>query len=115
METQNQQLEQWRDALEQILAYYVDLPYRYGEVKTHLIISHDRNHFLLLHEGWENYRHVHGTLVHAEFRDDKIWIHYDGIEDGITDDLVKSGVPKQNIVLAFQPPHVRAYTDYAVA
>ncbi|MEY2975874.1 MAG: hypothetical protein RLZZ435_11 [Cyanobacteriota bacterium] len=24
METQHQQLEQWRDALEQILAYYVD-------------------------------------------------------------------------------------------
>lgn len=115
METTNQELEQWRDALEKILEYYVDLPYRYGEVKNHLIVSGDRNHFLLLHEGWEDRRHVHGTVVHAEFRDGKIWIHYDGVEDGITDDLVNAGVPTQNIVLAFQPPHVREHTDYAVA
>ncbi|MEO1765449.1 MAG: element excision factor XisI family protein [Cyanobacteria bacterium J06629_18] len=25
-----------------------------------------------------------GTVTHAEIRDGKIWIHYDGIEDSIT-------------------------------
>ena len=115
METTSQQLDQWRNDLQKILEYYADLPYRYGEVKNHLIVSQDRNHFLLVHEGWENHRHVHGTLVHAEFRNDKIWIHYDGVEDGITDDLVAAGVPKQNIVLAFHPPKVREYSGYAVA
>jgi hypothetical protein len=45
--------------------------------------------------------------------DGKIWIHYDGIEDGITDELVAGGVPKDHIVLAFHPPYVRQHTEYA--
>jgi XisI protein len=58
---------------------------------------------------------VHGCVVHAEIRDGKIWIHYDGIEDGITSELVTAGVTKDHIVLAFHPPQVREYTGYAIA
>ena len=59
---------------------------------------------------------MHGCVVHAEIRDDKIWIHYDGIEDGIRGEMVAAGVPKdRNIVLAFYPPNVREHTGYALA
>ena len=115
METTNQLLDRWRETLEKILKYYADLPYRYGDVTTRMIISDDRNHFMLLHEGWEDHRRVYGTIVHAEIRDDKIWIHYDGIEDGIADELVTAGVPKDCIVLAFHPLEIRQHTGYAVA
>lgn len=70
---------------------------------------------MLVHEGWEDNRRVHGCIVHAEIRNDKIWIHYDGIEDSITHELVEAGVPKDCIVLAFHPPEVREYTGYAIA
>ncbi|AOY79985.2 MULTISPECIES: XisI protein [Moorena] len=115
METTNQRLEQWRETLENILKYYANLPDRYGDVTTSVIISGERNHFLLVHEGWENHRRVYGTIVHGEIRDGKIWIHYDGIEDGITDELVASGVPKDRIVLAFHPPEIREHSGYAIA
>lgn len=111
----NHPLERWRDILEKILQYYADIPYRYGDVITYLIVSRDGNHFMLVHEGWENNQRVHGCIVHAEIRNNKIWIHYDGIEDGITDELVAAGVPKDCIVLAFHPPEVREYTGYALA
>ncbi|MEB3343597.1 XisI protein [Okeania sp.] len=116
METTNRLLdiEEWCDTLSKILQYYADIPYCYGDVKTFMIISQDRNHFMLLHEGWENRRHVYGTIVHAEICHEKIWIYYDGIEDGITDELVAAGVPKDRIVLAFHPPDVRQYTGYGV-
>jgi len=74
-----------------------------------------RNHFLLMQEGWENDRRVHGCVVHAEIRNDKIWIHDDGIEDGITGELVAAGVPKDHIVLAFHSPQVREHMGYALA
>ncbi|WP_353735102.1 XisI protein [Okeania sp. SIO2C2] len=74
--------------------------------------SSDRNHFLLVHEGWEDSCRVYGTIVHAEIRNDKIWIHYDGIEDGTTDELVGAGVPKHRIVLAFHPPEIRQHSGY---
>ena len=115
METPNKTLDEWRDLLEKILQYYAELPYRYGDVTTSVIVSRERNHFLLIHEGWENNRRVHGCIVHAEIRNQKIWIHYDGIEDGITNELVAAGVPKDRIVLAFHPPEVRQHTGYAIA
>ncbi len=113
--SQNYPLDQWRDLLEQILQAYAGMPYRYGDVITYVVVSRDRNHYLLMHEGWEGNHRVHGTIVHAEIRDGKIWIHYDGTEDGITDELVAAGVPKDHIVLAFHPPHVREHTGYAIA
>ncbi|WP_321164240.1 element excision factor XisI family protein [Chlorogloeopsis fritschii] len=45
---------------------------------------------------------------------DKIWIQRDGIEDGIANELVKAGIPKSQIVLAFQPVDVRKHTAFAV-
>jgi hypothetical protein len=107
-------LNQWRQEIETILQAYAAIPYRYGDVKTYVIVSQDQNHFLLMHEGWENQHRVHGCLVHAEICDGKIWIQYDGTEDGITDELVSAGVSKNHIVLAFHPPSVRQHTEYAV-
>jgi len=118
-QTQDQQdrsdgpiIEQWCWEIEKILQYYADLPYRYGEVVTSVVVSGDRKHFLLINEGWEGNRRVYGTVVHAEIRNGKIWIHHDGTEEGITDELVVADVPKDHIVLAFHPPSVRQHTGY---
>lgn len=108
-------LDLWRDILEKTLQYYADLPYRYGNVKIYVFVSRDRNHFFLMHEGWEGKKRVHGIVVHAEIQDSKIWMHHDGIESSITEELVAAGVPKSCIVLAFHPPYIREHTGYAIA
>lgn len=112
---QSPQLDQWRQLLEKILQAHADIPYRYGEVKTYLVVSRDRNHYLLIHEGWEAQQRYHGIITHAEICDGKIWLHYDGVEAGIAEELVAAGVPQDHIVLAFHPPHVREHTGYAVS
>ncbi len=108
-------LDEDRDLIYRILSYYASIPYRYGEILTYVLVDQERNHFLLMHEGWQGQKRIHGALVHVEIRNAKIWIHYDGIEDGITDELVAGGVPKEHIVLAFHPPYIREQTGYAVA
>lgn len=107
-------LDQWLEALEKILQSYADMPYRYGEIITSVVVSRDRKHYLLIHEGWEQNCRVYGTIVHAEIRNGKIWMHYDGIEDSVTEELVAAGVPKDRIVLAFHPPDIRPHTGYAI-
>jgi hypothetical protein len=47
--------------------------------------------------------------------DRKFWIEEDWTEDGIAADLVRAGVPKEDIVLAFHEPGMRQYTDFAAA
>ena len=79
-----------------------------------MIVSEDRNNFLLITQGWEDDVQVHGCLVHVEIIGDKVWIHRDVIEDGIANDLVRAGLPKSKIVLGFHPPDVRPFTEFAV-
>jgi len=45
---------------------------------------------------------------------DKVYIEYDGIEKGITDELVASGIPSEAIVLAFQPPLLISNHSYMI-
>nr|WP_318734890.1 MULTISPECIES: element excision factor XisI family protein [unclassified Roseofilum] len=54
-------------------------------------------------------------MVHAEIKQGKVWIHYDGIEDSVTEELVAAGILKTEIVLAFHPPYIREKTGYALA
>ncbi|MEA5469947.1 XisI protein [Spirulina sp. 06S082] len=107
-------LDRYRNILEDILQKYANLPYRYGDVTTTLIINRNRDQFVLMDEGWQEDLRVHGVLVHAEIRNEKIWIHRDGIEEGITPELLEAGIPKEDIVLAFHAPDVRQYTEFAI-
>ncbi|MBD2163846.1 XisI protein [Calothrix membranacea FACHB-236] len=38
----------------------------------------------------------------------------DGTEDAIADELVREGVPKHDIAIAYHATHVRQYTEFAV-
>jgi XisI protein len=54
-------------------------------------------------------------LIHVEIIDSKVWIQVDGTEDGIAQDLVQAGIPKEDIVLGFHEPSIRPHTGFAVA
>ncbi|MFB2736860.1 XisI protein [Umezakia ovalisporum] len=68
----------------------------------------------LMYVGWKNRKRQHGCVLHLDIKDHKIWIQHDGTEIGMADELVKLGVPKSDIVLAFHEPLVRQYTGFAV-
>lgn len=108
-------LEFYRETIEKVLRQHADIPYSYGKIDEHLIVDRDRNHFLLLDVGWQQERRVHGCLTHVQIIDGKIWIQRDGIEDGVTEELVEAGIPKSDIVLGFMPQEVRVRTGYAIA
>lgn len=43
-----------------------------------------------------------------------LWIQHDGTEIGIATQLLELGVPADDIVLGFQAPDIRPYTEFAV-
>lgn len=107
-------LTQYQTIIYQVLNEYAQIPYSYGELERRFIISEDKNSYLLITLGWQGDQRVHGCLVHLEIKDHKIWIQRDGTEDGIAEELVSAGIPKQQIVLGFHPLEIRPYTEYAV-
>jgi len=65
-----------------------------NRITSSLLVSENRNHFIIINEGWEDKRRVHSLIFHAELRDRKLWMHHDGIDRGITEELVAAGIPK---------------------
>lgn len=115
MDTQNS-LDQHCQALYQILQNYCEILNRQQDGSTSkVIVSDGHTRYLLITEGWSGKKRIHALIFDAEIRNDKIWLHHDGLDHGITNELIAAGVPKEHIVLAFHPPHVREHTGYAIA
>ena len=107
-------LEDYRAYLQQVLKDYASLCSPDDEVETQLIFDTEGDHYQLVYAGWKNRRRRYGCVLHVDIKDGKIWIQHDGTEIGIANELVKLGVPKEDIVLAFHEPFVRPYTGFAV-
>lgn len=84
-------------------------------VETLCVFDQERDQYLLLKTGWSQGRRARGVTLFLRLRENKIWVEEDWTEDGIATELVKAGVPREDIVLAFHPPRVRPLTEFAVA
>jgi hypothetical protein len=108
-------LATYRDIIQRVLLSYTEIPYAQGDIQCKPLFDDERDSFALITEGWNGARRIHGCLVHIEIINDKVWVQRDDTDNGVTYDLVEAGIPKQRIVLGFQEPSVRQYTDYAPA
>lgn len=110
-----EQLTDYAEIVKRIIREYGQYDSSIGEVETQMVFDDERGHYELIYVGWNDWRRVHGIVLHLDVRDGKIWIQHDGTEEGVANDLVAAGVPREDIVLAFQPPSRRKYTEFAVA
>ena len=106
----------YREIVKQLLEQYVPIRYANGEIENEAVFDADHDRYLVVSVGWQGYHRVEHNLIHLDIIDGKIWIQKDGTEDGIADELEAAGVPKSDIVLAFQPLENRILIpDYAVS
>ena len=108
-------LDRYRSIIENILREYAQTPYAYGDIRTEAVFDRINDRYLLINVGWDMGRRVHASLVHIDIINGKVWIQRDGTEQGIANDLVDAGIPKDRIVLGFRPADVRPFTEFAVA
>ena len=106
----------WRRTIKTILTALAAIPF--PEVVTmtaKTVFDEAADVYLVVVEGWQDVRRLHGCLVHVEIKGDKIWVQQDGTEDGVVADLLAAGIPKDCIVLGFKSPQSRAHTQFAVS
>ncbi|HBC42773.1 MAG: XisI protein [Pseudanabaena sp.] len=108
-------IESYRDIVQEILREYSTHQPAYGDVDMELIFDREHDRYQLVCTGWSQKRRIYGSLIHIDLKGDKICIQNDGTEVGIANLLVERGIPKQNILLAYQPPDLRQYTEFALA
>ena len=80
-----------------------------------LVFDEHREQYLLLLMGWQQDERIKSVMIHIRLKNGKIWIEEDWTEDGVVTDLLRKEIAPEEIVLAFHPPHLRQYTEFAIA
>ncbi|MFQ4144576.1 XisI protein [Chlorogloeopsis sp. ULAP02] len=91
----------YREIVKQVISDYAKLRPSHGNIRLDVIFDEMRDRSALVQVGWDRKRHMHGNLIYMVIENGKVIIEYDGMEYGITQDLVKKGIPESDIVLAF--------------
>lgn len=107
-------LAKYREIVQAILSGYSDRRSD-DEIDSQCVFDTQRDHYQVVNVGWSNRRRIYGCVMHLDLKDGKIWLQYNGTEIDIAQELVDRGVPKSDIVLGFQAPHRRRFTDYAIS
>lgn len=102
--------------VQEVLTEYHELNEKSGSA-TESALAFDEVHdqYLLLLMGWLYDERIKSVMIHIRLKNNKIWIEEDRTEDGVATDLLHKGIAREEIVLAFHPPHLRQYTEFATA
>ena len=108
-------LDQYREIVQRLLQDYAVYSCDDQDIDTELILDTTRDHYQLVHVGWQNERRVYGCVLHLDIKEGKIWLQHNGTENDIAAELVEMGIPKTDIVIGFHSPFKRQFTEYAVS
>lgn len=108
-------LEKYREIVTKLVEEYASYKPSHGEIEPGVIIDPKRDRYEVMHVGWDGPRRVHGSVIHLDIINGKIWIQYDGTNRPVAEELLNAGVPHEDIILAFHPAELRQYTDFGVA
>ena len=108
-------IENYRKIVKELLVEYAQYPPASGEVEMETIFDETQDRYELVALGWQGKRRVHGSVIHIDIKDGKVWLQHDSTDAKIAQILVEKGIPAEHIVLGFQPRHYRQHTDYALA
>ena len=110
-------LKIYRSIIKQVLTRYyeIDLEQPSPGIESILAFDEVRDHYFWGQVGWNQMGRTCGNTVYIRIKDGKVWVEEDLTEDGVTNDLLEAGIPRQDTVLGFQHPRERVLTEFAVA
>jgi hypothetical protein len=110
-----EKLAKFQTVIKEVLGHYVGLLQKYTKHEVYLVEDPIQLHYLIYQNLWQDSSRSYGCLVHVRIKNEKIYIEYDGTDEGFGDVFVEHGIAKQDIVLAFHAPLKRPYTGFGVA
>jgi hypothetical protein len=107
-------VDRYREIVRRVMEEYGRYRPSHGQIESEVIVDPERDHYEVMHVGWDGVRRVHGCVIHVDIIDGKVWVQYDGTDRPVAEEFVAAGIPKEDIVLGFHPAKVRPHTGYAV-
>ncbi len=109
-----ERLDTYRKAIRTVILNHRDEKSEEKGIRSEAVFDGEGDHYQLVNVGWQGERRVYGCILHIDIYKDKVWIQHNGTEFDITDELMALGVAKMDIVLGFQSPFKRQFTEFAV-
>src|SRR5258708_4758978 len=106
--------ESYRVIVRQLIEEYSQYIPSNGQIEVEAIVDLEKDHYEVMHMGWDGVRRVHGCVIHINIRGGKVWVQHDGTSCAVAEELVEAGIPREDIVLGFHPADVRKYTTFAL-
>ncbi|MGK7877365.1 MAG: XisI protein [Xenococcaceae cyanobacterium] len=107
-------LDSYRLIIQSLLTDYAAIPIANGLIDCYTVFDTKQDHYQVMNVGWDGHRRVYGCVLHLDIKGGKVWVEQNMTEMRVAQELVERGVSKEDIVLGFQAPEMRQYTDYAV-
>ncbi len=105
----------YRQLVKDTLNKLTQIPYAHGSIHFETIFDSESDRYLLMVLGRKNKKRIHSCIAHIDIIDGKLWIQRDGTEQGLANEFISVGIPKDHIVLGFRTPDIRKHTGLAVA
>jgi hypothetical protein len=94
----------YREIVKQVIWKYAQLKPSHGEIRLDPVFDETRDRYALMQVGWDRGLRIRGNLIYITLEAGKIYIEYDGMEGGITQNLIDEGIHQNDIILGFMPP-----------
>ncbi len=107
-------IDLYRDIVRRLVEEYASYKPSHGDIEAEAVVDPVQDHYEVMHVGWDGHRRVHGSVVHIDIIDGKVWVQYDGTTRPVAEELVSAGIPRERIVLGFHPQELRQHTGFAI-
>lgn len=85
------------------------------DMETQLVIDQIHDHYQVQRVDWQGSKYYHYCLFHFDIKNGQVWVQKNNTEALIGDELIKQGIPREDIILGFQPKELRVHTGFGVA
>lgn len=96
-------VKSYQTVIKQVISEYAKLRPSHGDIHLEPIFDDVNSRYALMQFGWDRERRVRGNLIYVIIKNGRVLIEYDGVEGGITQDLIQRGISERDIELAFLP------------
>lgn len=104
--------ERYKELVKQLILDYGKIKPSYGDIDREVVFDEERGHYELLNVGWEGKKRIHFSVIHFDIKDGKVWLQNNSTDLDVVEELVETGIPREDIVLGLILPQSRKFTKY---
>jgi len=107
--------ENYRQALCRVIEQHAKLTASDRQIESVPICDTTHDHYMLMSLGRDHIGRAHDILIHLRLKEGRVHIEWDGIEDGIVEDLIEAGIREEDIVQTSGDYESESLTELAAA